>query len=98
MWLTLLISVAPVIATSFGFLTGATIKFILAYFHIFDPDSNVSWALGRYIVTLIVMMFINGMILSVLLSFQAPIWPAQILTTLSMTVFVFLAYKIWVFR
>jgi putative flippase GtrA len=98
MWCALSVQAWPILATSIGFLAGASVRFLVSYFHIFEPERNVIGALPHFILSLLIQMLLNAALLAMLLAFGIPIWPAQVATTISLTVFNFLMYKFWVFR
>jgi putative flippase GtrA len=98
MWLALAIQLTPVLATTAGFIVGATTKFFFSYFHIFEPERGVANAIPHYILALALQMAVNAGLLTALLSIDLPVWPAQLLTTVLLAGFNFLAYKFWVFK
>jgi len=98
MWLALSIQLLPALATTIGFTVGATTRFLFSYFHIFEPERDVVKALPHFVLALILQMLVNAGLLTLFLSINLPVWPAQLLTTAMLTVFNFLAYKFWVFK
>ena len=98
MWAALSIQLVPALATTIGFLAGATTRFLFSYFHIFEPERNVINALPHFMLALTLQMIVNAGLLTLLLSANLPVWPSQVLVTGSLTVFNFLAYKFWVFK
>jgi hypothetical protein len=98
MWLAISAQLLPVMATTIGFVVGATTRFLFSYFHIFEPERNVLIAMPHFILALTLQMVINAGLLTLLISANLPVWPSQILTTGMLTVFNFMAYKFWVFK
>lgn len=98
MWLALSFKLLPVLATTLGFIVGATTKFFFSYFHIFDPEKNVVTAVPHFVLALVLQMAINAGLLALFLDISLPVWPAQILTTGLLAGFNFLVYKFWVFK
>jgi len=98
MWVALSVELFPAVATTIGFVVGATTRFIFSYFHIFEPEKDVKSAVPHFLMALALQMVINAGLLMVLLSVNIPVWPAQVLTTGMLTVFNFMAYKFWVFK
>ena len=98
MWLALSIGFTPVLATTCGFLVGATTRIFFSYFHIFEPERDVVNAVPHFLMALGLQMVINAGLLALFLSLGLPVWPAQILTTGLLAGFNFLVYKFWVFK
>jgi len=98
MWLCLTVYLPPALATSIGFVAGATTRFLFSYFHIFIPARAVANALPHFLLALSLQMALNAALLTLFLSAGLPVWPAQLLTTGLLTVFNFLCYKFWVFK
>ncbi len=98
MWFALLFQLWPVLATSIGFLGGATVRFFFSYFHIFEPEKDVRGALPHFVLSLLLQLALNAALLAVLLTLTTLVWPAQIATTIGLTIFNFLMYKYWVFK
>ena len=98
MWLALSFQLVPVLATTLGFIVGATTKFFFSYFHIFEPEKDVVTALPHFVLALALQMAINAGLLALLLTIDLPVWPAQILTTGLLAGFNFVVYKFWVFK
>lgn len=98
MWLALYVQVPPVLATTLGFIVGATIKFLFSYFHIFDPEKDVVTAVPHFVLALLLQMLINAGLLGVFLALDLPVWPSQIMTTGLLAGFNFVLYKFWVFK
>ena len=98
MYLCLSSGVHPIVSTSIGFVGGATSRFLMAYYHIFTPSSDVPIAALRFSTTIFVQFVVNGLLMGALLSLSVPVWYAQVLTTVSMTMANYLAYRYWVFR
>ena len=98
MWFALSAQLWPALATTIGFSVGATTRFLFSYFHIFEPERDVSGALPHFILALTLQMVLNAVLLTLLLTITTLVWPAQILTTIVLTAFNFLVYKFWVFK
>jgi len=98
MWCALALQLWPVAATSIGFLAGASVRFFFSYFHIFEPERNVMDALPHFILSLLLQLLLNAALLSILLTVTARVWPAQVMTTIGLTIINFLIYKYWVFK
>ncbi len=97
MWMFLQMNVASLTATSAGFLFGAVTRFLLSYFHIFSPSAAIPKAVGRFILALSAQMGFNTVLVAGFLHIM-PIWHAQIMTTMLLTVFNYIVYRIWVFK
>jgi len=98
MWLALRLGIWLIMATTIGFVAGATTRFLFSYFHIFEPERNWSAALPHFILALAVQMTLNAVLLSFIFSIGIPVWPSQVLTTVLLTIFNFMLYKFWVFK
>ena len=98
MWFALSFQLAPALATTIGFSAGATTRFLFSYFHIFEPERNVSGALPHFVLALMLQMALNTGLLVLILNFTHHVWPAQVATTVLLTTFNFLVYKFWVFK
>jgi len=98
MWVALSFQVLPVLATTLGFILGATTRFIFSYFHIFEPERDVVNAVPHFVLALALQMVINAGLLALFLSINLPVWPAQLLTTGLLAGFNFIVYKFWVFK
>ena len=98
MWFALTFQMWPILATTIGFLAGAATRFFFSYFHIFEPERDVSGALPHFALALLLQMVLNAALLTLFLSFTTLVWPAQITTTILLTAFNFLVYKFWVFK
>ncbi len=98
MWLALSAQLLPALATTIGFVVGATTRFLFCYFHIFEPERDVAKALPHFLLALTLQMLINAGLLALFLSVDLPVWPSQVLVTGILTVFNFMAYKFWVFK
>ncbi|MBE9549946.1 MAG: GtrA family protein [Proteobacteria bacterium] len=88
----------PIVATSLGFIVGAITRFVFSYYHIFEPESHVTGALLRFLVLLGIQMAVNAGLLALLLTTNLSVWPAQIITTVLLTVVNFIMAKYWVFK
>ena len=98
MWFALSAQLWPALATTLGFIVGATTRFFFSYFHIFEPEKDVTGALPHFVLALLVQMVLNATLLTLFLKVTTLVWPAQILITILLTVFNFLVYKFWVFK
>ncbi len=98
MWFALSAQLWPALATTMGFVFGATTRFFFSYFHIFESERDVSGALPHFVLSLLLQMVLNAGLLTLLLRVTTMVWPAQILITVLLTVFNFLIYKFWVFK
>ena len=98
MWFILSVEILPTIATTIGFIAGATTRFLFSYFHIFEPERDWSAAVPYFILALGLQMLLNAFLLSLFISLNIPVWPSQVLTTGLMTILNFMVYKFWVFK
>lgn len=98
MWIALNAQLLPAVATTIGFSAGATTRFLFSYFHIFEPERNVSGTLPHFVLALMLQMVLNAVLLVLILKVIDLVWPAQFATTVLLTVFNFLVYKFWVFK
>lgn len=98
MWLALSIQLHPALATSFGFIVGATTRFLFSYYHVFEPAKNATATVPHFVLALGLQMIVNAGLLTLFLSMSLPVWPSQILTTALLTIFNFLIHKYWVFK
>ena len=89
---------APVPASAIGFLAGALTRFVLSYAHIFAPTRGVQAAGVRFVVAIAAQLAANSALLAALTESGMRVWPAQILTTILLTVVNYLVYRWWVFR
>ena len=89
---------APLIATSIGFIGGAVVRFLTAYFHVFAPSQSVGFALPRFLLALTAQWALNALLLSGLMQAGLSVWVAQITTTILLTFVNYLVYRLWVFR
>ncbi len=97
MWLLLQVGVQAVFASSTGFVAGAISRFFLSYFHVFDSQASVPAAAGRFVLVLVVQMGLNGLLLAALMRWL-PVWWAQLFTTVVLTLFNYVAHRLWVFK
>jgi putative flippase GtrA len=88
----------PILATTLGFSVGAVTRFLLSYFHVFSPTSGMGQVMLRFVVALLIQMAANSLLLAALLAAGLPVWKAQVVTTVTLTFFTFLAGRLWVFR
>lgn len=86
------------LATTIGFAAGAFTRFLLSYFHVFEPTKGASVAVGRFLVALAVQAVANGALFSAFLGLGLSTWPAQIATTVLLTFANYAMYRLWVFR
>ncbi len=98
MSLALRVDAAPLIATSIGFIGGAIVRFLTAYFHVFAPSESVKFALPRFLLALAVQWALNALMLSGLMGAGLSVWVAQVATTILLTFVNYLVYRLWVFR
>ncbi|HEX6138420.1 MAG TPA: GtrA family protein [Casimicrobiaceae bacterium] len=89
---------APVPASAVGFLAGALTRFALSYAHIFTPTRGVHAAGMRFVVAIAAQLAANSALLAALTQSGIPVWPAQVLTTVMLTIVNYLVYRWWVFR
>lgn len=97
MYLALNLGAVPVIATTFGFVGGATTRFLLAYYHVFTPSRPRGEAAVHFIAALGIQMVLNAALLAGLLAVGAAVWPAQLITTVLLTFINYAMYRLWVF-
>ena len=88
----------PVAASAIGFAAGAGTRFVLSYAHIFAPTKGVHAAGARFAVAIAAQLAANSALLAALTQQGVAVWPAQIATTVLLTVVNYLVYRWWVFR
>jgi putative flippase GtrA len=88
----------PLVATSIGFIGGAIVRFLTAYFHVFAPSESVAFALPRFLLALAAQWALNALLLAGLMQAGLSVWIAQITTTILLTFVNYLVYRLWVFR
>jgi putative flippase GtrA len=98
MYLLIRSGLPPVPASALGFLAGAATRFVLSYAHIFAPTRGVTTAGARFIVAVAAQLAANSALLAALTQRGIDVWPAQVLTTILLTVANYLVYRWWVFR
>lgn len=98
MYALLRVGLTPVPASAIGFLAGALTRFILSYAHIFAPTRGVQAAGARFVVAIAAQLTANSALLAALTHAGLAVWPAQVLTTILLTVVNYLVYRWWVFR
>ena len=98
MFVLIQLGMAGVLASTLGFTVGAITRFLLSYFHVFEPMSGVGKAMFRFVIALFIQMAANSLLLAMLMTVGLHVWVAQILTTAALTIFTFLGGKLWVFR
>lgn len=89
---------AAVPASAIGFMAGALTRFALSYAHIFAPTRGVQAAGLRFAAAIAAQLAANTGLLSAFTQAGLPVWPAQVLTTVLLTVVNYLVYRWWVFR
>lgn len=85
-------------ASAGGFLFGALTRFALSYFHVFLPTRGVKVASVRFVIVIALQLAANSALLAGLIEAGLSLWPAQVVTTVLLTVGNYLAYRLWVFR
>jgi putative flippase GtrA len=85
-------------ASGGGFLVGAMARFSLSYWRVFLPTRGVKVASARFVIVIALQLAANSALLAGLIELSVPLWPAQVLTTVLLTVGNYLAYRHWVFR
>lgn len=88
----------PLIATTVGFVAGATTRFALSFFRVFAPTLGLRRAGARFLVAITLQAIANTGLLALLLAGGISVWPAQVATTVSLTFVTYAAYRLWVFR
>lgn len=94
----ILVGSNPLLASSVGFVFGAIMRFLLAYYHVFTPESTIPDALPKFIIALVFQGCLNLLLLNLFLFLGLTVWVSQIIATIVMTVLNFIVYKIWVFK
>lgn len=97
MYLALAIGATAVVASSIGFLAGATSRFFMSYHQVFNPSRPRSSAAVHFVVSLGIQFVLNGLVLSGFLATGLAVWPAQIATTILLTIVNYAMYRLWVF-
>lgn len=87
----------PVAASSVGFVFGALTRFFTAYFHVFSPEGGVTQTLPKFLFSLILQAILNILLLQGFIQLSLPVWWAQICSTLALTIFNYIIYRMWVF-
>jgi putative flippase GtrA len=90
--------IAGVLASTLGFGAGASVRFLLSYFHVFSPTSGIRKVMFRFVLALFIQMVANSLLLSSLMAAGLTVWKAQIITTVSLTIFTYIGGKLWIFR
>ena len=85
-------------ASAGGFLIGALVRVALSYSRVFMPTRGVRTASTRFVVVIALQLAANSALLASMIELGLPLWPAQIATTVLLTVGNYLAYRLWVFR
>ena len=87
-----------VAASAIGFAAGAAMRFVLSYAHIFAPTKGVHAAGTRFVVAIAAQLAANSALLAAFTRSGIAVWPAQVLTTMLLTIANYLVYRWWVFR
>ena len=98
MWLLLRGGMSAIPASTLCFCVGAITRFFLSYFHVFSPTLNISTTMFRFIGALALQMGANSLLLGELLNLGVSLWIAQVITTVLLTAFNYIACRVWVFR
>lgn len=98
MYAMLAAGLAPVPASAVGFMAGALTRFVFSYAHIFTPTQGVNVAGLRFVVAIAAQLAANSALLGALTGGGIAVWPAQVVTTVLLTVVNYLVYRWWVFR
>ena len=98
MYLLMRLGLGAVTASALGFLAGALTRFILSYMHVFAPTRGVHAAGLRFVVAIAFQLAANSALLAALTQASVPVWPAQVATTVMLTIVNYLMYRWWVFR
>ena len=77
---------------------GAFTRFVLSYAHIFAPTRGVHVAGVRFVVAIAAQLAANSALLAAFTQAGVAVWPAQVSTTVLLTVVNYLVYRWWVFR
>ena len=85
-------------ASTLGFVAGASTRFALSYWHVFEPTRGMRVAGLRFGIVIALQMLANSALLALLLELGLSLWPAQVATTIALTFANYLAYRLWVFR
>jgi len=87
-----------VTASACGFVAGAATRFALSYAHIFAPTQGVHAAGARFAIAIVAQLAANSALLAILTQQGIAVWPAQVITTVTLTFANYLVYRWWVFR
>lgn len=87
----------PVVASASGFMVGAVVRFLTAFFHVYSPTASVRVAAPRFVLALAVQFVVNAALLSVLIDAGATVWWAQAVTTVLLAFGTYLVYRLLVF-
>lgn len=85
-------------SSALGFIAGATVRFSLSKHIVFRSQVANAPALVRFLIVLAIQFLANLGLLATLLWLGLSILAAQLITTGSLTVINYLAYRVWVFR
>ncbi len=91
-------NIPPLAATTFGFLCGALVRFVLSYCHVFSPTQGITAASWRFVLAIVFQVSCNALLVKSAMSLGLSIWPSQILATGLLTFLNYLVYRWWVFR
>ena len=87
----------PVVASASGFVVGAVVRFVTAFFHVYSPTTTVAAAAPRFLLALAVQFVVNAGLLSLLIGAGATVWWAQAITTVALAFGTYLVYRLFVF-
>jgi putative flippase GtrA len=98
MFVLIRVGMTGLLASTLGFGAGAITRFLLSYFHVFSPTSDVRLVMFRFVLALLIQMVANSLLLGTLMVAGLQVWEAQIVTTAALTIFTYIGGKFWVFR
>lgn len=87
----------PVQASAVGFVAGAVVRFLTAFFHVYSPTASVLVAAPRFVLALAVQFTLNAVLLSLLIDAGVTVWWAQTVTTVLLAFGTYLIYRLFVF-
>ncbi len=97
MWAVLRAGTPSLAATCLGFAGGAATRFFLSYHTVFAPTRRARSAALRFVGALGLQFLANAGLFWALTQLGLPVWPAQVITTIALTVINYLIYRLWVF-
>ncbi len=97
MYALLAVGTAALAASSIGFAGGALSRFLLSYHHVFLTTRSQASAAMRFSVSLGLQFVLNALLLWCLLAWSLTTWPAQLTTTVALTILNYAMYRFWVF-